>query len=81
MEVIDFTYKRIKAQIFHSYETFMSNKLGELDVHLTVLKERYDPERFTNPKTIEGDIVEFLNELQEEVDQRINQIVLMPLNT
>lgn len=71
--VIDFMFKKIKARIFHSYETFMDNNLGQLDIHMALLRDMYRPELFNNPKTVEGDIARFLIELQAEVDKVVGK--------
>lgn len=69
----DLLYKRIKARIFQSYETFMDNRLNQMNVHFSVLKRRYDPGRFENIDNLDLEIKSFLYELQSEVDYLVGQ--------
>jgi len=64
-------FKRIKARIFHSYETFMDNSMNQFEIHMKVLSEQFDTKKFNNPETLEEDICTFLRELQEEVNTQM----------
>lgn len=64
-------FKMIKARIFHSYETYMDNSMGQLDIHMETLLERFDPQKFTEAKCLEKDIIVFLTGLQKEVNVKV----------
>lgn len=66
----DVIYKTIRDRIIHSYETFMDNGLGQLNIHLWALKKYYKKEDF-DLENLEESIAKFLTNLQGEVDKLV----------
>ena len=67
---IDFLYEKIRRQLLNSYESDFDNSVNQLEIHLDCHQERYDPRLFKLSKRGQAiDIINYLNELQAEVDE------------
>ena len=73
---IDFIYQSLRSDVIKSYTSGdFDNKLGQMNISIVILDERYDPVKFRKIALdkLQDARISLLEEVQEEVDKLTGQ--------